>query len=227
MLFGGAIMFPKTTLVGKKIPKQRFYENIELSTSVKKKFVKQIDKIVFVNKFSNDTLNIPKTDDVEEIFVFDVNLKDKKYIDKIESVLAVIDQSIPYPILYQFKFREFAVYKVAYKKRKQNDANKSVVDVYLTKKISNDEIDSFSKEFDTIFNALNMEILYENLIQLFLHEKKSSVEESVKEEKNQMYLKNEIIRLEKLMLREKQADKQYELHCKISKLSKERRREED
>jgi len=227
MLFGGAIMFPKTTLVGKKIPKQRFYENIELSTSVKKKFVKQIDKIVFVNKFSNDTLNIPKTDDVEEIFVFDVNLKDKKYIDKIESVLAVIDQSIPYPILYQFKFREFAVYKVAYKKRNQNDANKSVVDVYLTKKISNDEIDSFSKEFDTIFNALNMEILYENLIQLFLHEKKSSVEESVKEEKNQMYLKNEIIRLEKLMLREKQADKQYELYCKISKLSKERRREED
>lgn len=220
MLFGNTIMFPKTTIIGKKIPKQRFYDNVELSTSLKNKFVEQIDGIVFTNKFSKDTLNISKTDEVEEVFVFDITLKEKKFIDEIEGVLTVIDKSVPYPILYQFNTGDFVVYKIAYKKRNQNDINKSVVEIYLTKKISIDELDSFKKEFDGIFNALNMKILYENILKLFLHEQKGSVEESVKDEKNYLAVKNEINRLEKLMHREKQPDKQYELHKKINELNK-------
>lgn len=219
-------MFPECTIIGKKLSKKSFYENVQLSTSIKKKFVEQIDRIVFANKFSKDTLNIPKTADVEEVFVFDISLKDNAYLDKIESVLGVIDQSVPYPILYQFKLRASVVYKIAYKKRNKNDPNKSVVDVYLTKKIPVDELDSFIKELDGIFNALNMEILYENLIKLFLHEQKGSLEESVEEEKKQMYALSEIGRLEKLMIREKQPDRQYEIHNEISKLKKELRWEE-
>ena len=221
MLFGGAVMFPESTLVGKKIPKQRFYDNVTLSASVKKKFIDQIDKIVFANKFSNDTLNIAKTDNIEEIFVFDISLKDNAYIDKIEGVLGVIDQSVPYPILYQFKLRDLFLYKIAYKKRNQNDLNKSVVDVYFTKKIHIDELDSFSKELDGIFNALDMEILYENLIKLFLHEQNGSFEESIEAEKNNIFMKNELIRLNRLIKKEKQADKQYEIHKKILEIKKE------
>lgn len=214
-------MFPESTIIGRKIPKKSFYENVQLSTSIKKKFVEQIDKIVFANKFSKDTLNIPKTAEVEEVFVFDISLKDNAYLDKIEGVLGVIDQSVPYPILYQFKLREFVVYKIAYKKRNKNNPNKSVVDVYLSKKIPVNELDSFYNELDRIFNALDMEILYENLIKLFLHEQKGSLDESVEEEKNQMYVLSEIGRLEKLMLREKQPDRQYELHNEVNKLKKE------
>lgn len=219
-------MFPESTIIGRKIPKKSFYENVQLSTSIKKKFVEQIDKIVFVNKFSKDTLNIPKTADVEEVFVFDISLKDNAYLDKIEGVLGVIDQSVPYPILYQFKLRDFVLFKIAYKKRNKNNPNKSIVDVYLSKKIPIEELVSFSKKLDGIFNALNMEVLYENLIKLFLHEQKSSLDESVEEEKNQMYLFGEISRLEKLMIREKQPDRQYKLHDEISKLKKELRWED-
>jgi len=214
-------MFPESTIIGRKIPKKSFYENVQLSTSIKKRFVEQIDKIVFANKFSKDTLNITKTADVEEVFVFDIILKDNAYIDKIEGVLGVIDQSVPYPILYQFNLREFVVYKIAYKRRNKNDANKSIVDVYLTKKIPINELDSFSKELDRIFNALDMEILYENLIKLFLHEQKGSLEESVEEEKKQMYILSEIGRFKKLMLREKQPDRQYDIHKKILELKEE------
>ncbi|MFZ3166718.1 MAG: DUF4391 domain-containing protein [Candidatus Methanoperedens sp.] len=218
MLFGNTIMFPKTTIIGKKIPKQRFYDNVELSTSLKNKFVEQIEGIVFANKFSKDTLNIPKTDEIEEVFVFDITLKETKFIDEIEDVLTVIDRSVPYPILYKFNIREFVVYKIAYKKRNQNDINKSVVVVYLTKKIPIDELDSFKKEIDVIFNALNMKILYENILKLFLHEQKGSVEESVEDEKNCLAVEKEIGRLEKLMIHEKQADKQFEIHNSIKKL---------
>lgn len=221
MLFGGAVMFPKATFIGKKIPKQRFYDNVTLNASVKKKFVDQIDKIVFANKFSNDTLNIPKTHDVEEVFVFDISLKDNAYVDMIEGLLGVIDQSVPYPILYQFKLRDFVLYKIAYKKRSKNDPNKSIIDVYLTKRVSVDELDSFSKVFDGIFNALNMDILYENLIRLFLSEQRDSIELSIEVEKNNKYMTNELMRLNKLMAKEKQADRQYEIHKKILEMRNE------
>lgn len=214
-------MFPKATFIGKKIPKQRFYDNVTLNASVKKKFVDQIDKIVFANKFSNDTLNIPKTHDVEEVFVFDISLKDNAYVDKIEGLLGVIDQSVPYPILYQFKLRDFVLYKIAYKKRSKNDPNKSIIDVYLTKRVSVDELDSFSKVFDGIFNALNMDILYENLIRLFLSEQRDSIELSIEVEKNNKYMTNELMRLNKLMAKEKQADRQYEIHKKILEMRNE------
>lgn len=202
-------MFPKSTYIGKNIPKKRFYENIDLQPSLRKKFVNLVDKIVFANKFSSDTLNIPRTNEVEEIFVFDVSLKS---FEKVEEVLKVIDQSVPYPILFQLRFGSKVLYKIAYKQRNKNNPNKSVVDVYLTKD------GKFGKEFEGIFNALNMKILYENLLKLFLQDKGSSIEESVDKEKEQIYLKNEIERLEKLVNKEKQADRQYELHDQIKKL---------
>ncbi len=34
---------PKKTFVGKKIPKQRFYDNVDLKPSLQKRFVKDIE----------------------------------------------------------------------------------------------------------------------------------------------------------------------------------------
>ena len=213
-------MFPKNTTIGKKIPKKRFYDNIDLKPTIKKKFTNQIESLVFANKFSKATLNIPKTKDVEEVFVFDITLKDNNYLDKIEDVLSIIDKSVPYPILYQFKIGRNLVYKIAYKKRNLNDPNKSIIDVYLTRKILASNIKTFSDEFDKIFSALNMKVLYGKLIELFITKKKETVEESVEEEKNLIYTQKEIDKLQKIMIKEKQADRQYELYDKIKNLKK-------
>ena len=213
-------MFPKTTIVGKKIPKQRFYDNADIKASVRKKFVRQVESVIFSNKFSKETLNIPKTDDVEEIFVIDIILKENKYLENVEDILSVIDRYIPYPILYRFKTGASVTYKIAYKKRNKNDPNKSVVEVYLTRKVLSDEWGLFEKELGNVFNALNMKIVYDNILRLFLRDKIASVEESVKDEKKHLYLKGEIGRLNKLMIKEKQPDKQYGLHNRIKKLKK-------
>ena len=213
-------MLPKTTIVRKKIPKQRFYDNAELTPTLRRKFIDQIDEIIFANKFSKDTINIPGTPDVEEIFLFDLSLKDNSYINNIESVLTVIDKAIPYPILYRFKFTNFVEYKIAYKKRNQNDINKSIVDTYFTRKVPKSELDSFNAEFDRVFNALNMKVLYENLLKLFLLGKEGTTEELIEKEKERICTEKEIERLEKLLKTEKQADKQYELHKKIKDLNK-------
>jgi hypothetical protein len=207
-------MFPKSTIINKKIPKQNFYKNIELSSALKKKFVDQIESIVFAYKFSKETINIPKTDDVEEIFVFDITLKDTKFIGKIEDLLMIIDKSIPYPILYRFELKQDVVFKIAYKKRNLTDANRSVVDVYLTKTMCSDEMSIFEKELSSIFNALDLKILYDNIMKLFLHDKSWSVDE----EKKYLDTLKEIDRLNDLMIKEKQADRQYVLHTKIKRL---------
>lgn len=207
-------MFPKSTIINKKIPKQKFYKNIDLNASLKKKFVDQIERIVFSYKFSKETINIPKTEDVEEIFVFDITLKDTKFIDKVEDVLMVIDKAVPYPILYLFHMKNDVVFKIAYKKRNLTDANKTVVDVYLTKKVGSDERSIFEKELGTIFNALDLKILYDNIMKLFLHDKTWSVEE----EKKYLDTLKEIDRLNNQMIEEKQADRQYMLHAKLKRL---------
>ena len=91
------------TYIGKKIPKQRFYENIGLSPAVQKKFVDYIDSVVLLNKFSKDTLHIPSSKAVEEMFIFEVKLKSNDFISKIDDLLEIIDRSIQYHILFKIK----------------------------------------------------------------------------------------------------------------------------
>ncbi|WP_459895527.1 DUF4391 domain-containing protein, partial [Campylobacter concisus] len=49
-----AIELPKSTEFNKKIkiPKQKFYENLEISPSLKKIFIEQVDKIIWSNKIA-------------------------------------------------------------------------------------------------------------------------------------------------------------------------------
>lgn len=208
---------PKKTFVGKKIPKQKFYNNIDLKASVKKKFIDIFESITFLNKFSSDTLGIIKSKEVEEIFIFDIKLKKDFYFDKIEPLLEIIDKSIPYPILFRFELDSRIIFKIASKRRSESNVNNSIVDFYMTK-----EFDSFEKEFSKIFNALNMKVLYENILKLFISVKVSeNIEDTLEKEKRFKEINLEISKLEKLILKEKQADREYELHCKIKKLKEE------
>ena len=49
--------FPVSTEFNKRIPKQKFYENIEVSLAVKRIFVEQIRIIYWRNKLAAATLN--------------------------------------------------------------------------------------------------------------------------------------------------------------------------
>lgn len=56
-----AIELPKSTEFNKKIPKQKFYENLEISPALKKKiFIGQVDKIIWSNKIASSTTNLYK-----------------------------------------------------------------------------------------------------------------------------------------------------------------------
>lgn len=105
---------PKSTEFNWRIPKQKFYENLTVSPTLKRVFVEHIRVIWWRNKIAATTMNLAAEDTVTEIEVFEVCLSAPQ-LD--EAVLRQIDKEIPYHILflleYESKYQTWTAYKEA------------------------------------------------------------------------------------------------------------------
>ena len=105
---------PQSTEFNKRIPKQKFYENLTFSPVIKKAFAEQIKIIYWRNKIATSTVNLSAGDQVTEIEVIEIRLNVPE-LD--ENVLQQIDREIPYHILfllaYDDKYRAVIGYKEA------------------------------------------------------------------------------------------------------------------
>ena len=90
-------MFPASTEFGKRIPKQKFYENLDVSPALRRVFIDQIRLVYWRNKLAASTLNIAAGEAVTEIEVLEIRLNGPQ-LD--EAVLKQIDKEIPYHILF-------------------------------------------------------------------------------------------------------------------------------
>ena len=88
--------FPKTTEFGRRIPKQKFYEHLDVTPELRRMFVDQVKLITWQNKLSAQTMNLAPGQIVTEIEVFRLRLQGQE-IDP--SVLRLMDKQIPYHIL--------------------------------------------------------------------------------------------------------------------------------
>ena len=70
--------FPASTEFGKRIPKQKFYEKIDISPALKRVFVEQIKLVYWRNKLAAATLNISVGEAVTEIEVFELRLNEPR-----------------------------------------------------------------------------------------------------------------------------------------------------
>ena len=61
------LSLPKSTEYNRRIPKQKFYEKIDISPSIKKSFIEQIKTIYWRNKIAVSTINLASGRDVTEI----------------------------------------------------------------------------------------------------------------------------------------------------------------
>ena len=66
--------FPKSTEFNKRIPKQKFYEKIDVSPALKRVFVEQIKIIYWRNKLAASTMNVAAGDTVSEIEIIEIRL---------------------------------------------------------------------------------------------------------------------------------------------------------
>ena len=64
--------FPRTTEYNKRVPKQKFYENIDISPALKRAFVEQIRLIYWRNKLAASTMNVAEGKAVTEIEVLEL-----------------------------------------------------------------------------------------------------------------------------------------------------------
>ncbi len=196
---------PDSAFVNKFIPKTKFFQKAVLNTQLKQAFTDKIQRITWLYKLSEETLNTPKTKNIEEIQVFFIELK-KKEIPK--KVLQVIDRSIPYPILYVFSYQDSLAYAI----KLHGDTKKP----YYFRDF--DEVITFS------FKGLNLETIYQGIVSAFIDPSKirpvEDFESQVENDQQQKQLQKNIQALESKIRKEKQFNKKVALNQELQRLQK-------
>ena len=95
------IGLPKSTEFNRRIPKQKFYENLSITPALRRSFIDDVRGIYWRNKLAATTLNLATGSSVTEIEVFEIQLNARS-ID--EAVLRQIDREIPYHILFLLSY---------------------------------------------------------------------------------------------------------------------------
>ena len=212
------IGLPKTTEFNKRIPKQKFYENMDISPALKKIFVEQVRIIYWKNKIAASTTNLAAGTDVTELEVFEVRLSSPVLDD---SLLRQIDKEIPYHILflleYQGKYQAWIGYKEA--AASGNKAFK-VNGYYHTEWLVEDEL-------PLKLEGLNVDAVYENFVRQIAGDKLKteaageSLKESVARDEQKQALQKQIATLQAKIRKEKQLNKQMQMNNELKKLKKE------
>lgn len=211
---------PKTTEFNKRIPKQKFYENINITPELRRIFVDQIKVVYWRNKIAPSTINLEAGNDVTEIEVFEVKLN---RIPLDASVLRQIDKGIPYHIIFLLEYEGKYQAWTAYKEKAGSSFSAFKVDTYYHT--------NWLLEGDLALklDGLNMDAVYENYVRQiagdFLHAsvtgEPESLKESVERSKQIQLLRKQIDTLQKKICREKQLNRQMELNAKLKRLRKE------
>lgn len=193
------INLPDRCKVNKFIPKKTFYEKIGVSTSIKDDFINNIDKITWLYKLSEDTLGISKSQDVEEIQIFEIILKEKVLP---KNIIKIISKAIPYKILFVLKYDKDYCYSI------------KVDNIYFTE---------WNEDIELNINGLTLETIYENIVKSIIKENNNAnTFDDIIENKSKVDdLSKKIEQLTNKVNNEKQFNKKVELNLELQRLKKE------
>lgn len=205
---------PKTTEFNKRIPKKKFYEQLEVTPEIKRVFVDQIKNIIWRNKIAPSTANIAAGEKVNEIEVFEVQLAFK---DLDEKVLKLIDQGIPYHIVFVLHHEKQIQIWTAFKEAKNKEETAYKVAAYYHTDWMPE--DSFSLDL----KGINMDQVYESLVReiacdSLLGNEEESLEESIDRTNEIKSLKKKINLLKEKARKEKQANKRFKINDELEEL---------
>ena len=208
--------FPVSTEFNKRIPKQKFYDNLDVSPTLRRVFVDQIRIVYWRNKLAASTLNIAAGEVVSEVEVFEVRLNEPK-LD--EAVLKQIDKEIPYHILFILTCDGKAQAWIGYKEAAASGSNAFKVNRYYhTDWMMEDELQLH-------IDGLNMDAVYESLVRQIAGDKLQadsgeSLKESVERDEKKKQLEKQIATLESKMRKEKQLNRRMEMNAELKRLRK-------
>ena len=206
---------PKATEFNRRIPKVKFYENINITSSLKRLFVDHVKTIYWRNKIASTTTNLSAGKYVTEIEVFEVNLNSSQ-VDI--NLLKSIDSVIPYHILYILEYNEKYQAWIRYKETTGIEKKISKVDRYYHT--------NWCEETELIvkLEGLNLDDVYENLVRQIAGNKlqsdnsTKSLKQSIEREKEIETLQKQISILQNKIRKEKQLNKQIEMNTELKML---------
>lgn len=202
---------PMTTEFNKRIPKQKFYENIAVTPAMKKAFVEQIKIIYWRNKIATTTLNLAAGEQVTEIEVFEMRLSAPE-LD--ESVLRQIDREIPYHILFLLEYEGKYRAVIGYKEAATGKTAFKVDRYYSTDWLDEDDL-------PVHLDGLSLDAVYENFVrqiagEVLADKNGTTLKESVEQQKQREQIEKQTATLEAKIRKEKQPKKKFELVQKLS-----------
>lgn len=208
---------PKNTEFNKRIPKEKFYENLNVSPTIKKYFVDQIKVIYWRNKIAPSTINLAKGNTVTEIEIFEIKLK-TDHLD--ESVLRQMDREIPYHIVFLLEYESKYQAWVGYKEATESGNNAfKVNNYYHTDWMPQDEL-------NLKVEGLNMDNVYENFVYQIAGDalqvdNSESLQDAVARDEKIKKLRKEVDVLQAKVRKEKQLNVQIKLNKEMKALKKE------
>ena len=202
---------PVSTEFNKRIPKQKFYENIAVTPAMKKAFVEQIRIIYWRNKIATTTLNLATGGQVTEIEVFEMRLSAPE-LD--ESVLRQIDREIPYHILFLLEYEGKYRAVIGYKEAATGKTAFKVDRYYSTDWLDEDDL-------PVHLDGLSLDAVYENFVrqiagEVLADKNGTTLKESVEQQKQREQIEKQTATLEAKIRKEKQPKKKFELVQKLS-----------
>ena len=212
-----AIELPKSTEFNKKIPKQKFYENLEISPALKKIFIEQVDKILWSNKIASSTTNLADGNLVKEIEVLEVFLKSPNLDDEL---LRHIDRAVPYHIVFILEYQGRYKACISYKEAAISGNRAFKVNSYYY----TDWLDKQNLPLN--LEGLNIDAVYENFVRQIAGEtlqkmaSDESLKDSVARSEQKELLQKQILALESKIRKEKQLNKQIQINNELKKLKR-------
>ena len=207
---------PRTTDFNKRIPKEKFYENLNVTPTVKKCFVEQIKVIYWRNKIAATTTNLAAGSTVNEIEVFEIKLKGS-LLD--EGVLRQIDKEIPYHILFLLEYDGKYQAWTAYKEASAGNTAFKVNQYYHTDWMTEEEL-------PLKLDGLSVDAVYENFVYQIAGDTlqagaNESLQDAVERDEKARNLKKQIEMLQAKIRRERQLNVQMKLNAELKRLKKE------
>jgi hypothetical protein len=195
---------PAAAVLNRKIPKQKFYDKLSVTPALKRVFVEEIESITWYGKIATATVNVAAGQDVTEIQVFTLKLK-QQALDT--QVLRLIDREIPYHILYLLEYsgetQAWLGYNTVY---------------YHTEWLAADAL-------ALTLEGLTLDDVYENFLRQIAGERLVGAERedlatAVSRDEHRRKLRQKIAELEKRIQRERQFNRQVELNAELKELKK-------
>ena len=204
------IVFPKSTLVGKTVPKTAFYKNLEVNARMKQRFVDDVASVTWVAKIAPSTLNVADGNTVHEITVFRMVLKN---CEVPSDVLTLIDKQMPRHTVFLLQYEDKQCLYVNYKE--WHDAEQRQFDIVKTYQTA------WVKDADMVLNieGSTMDAVFSSFVRQIaeglLNADTKDLHTAVMADKEREQLQKSINALERQMLKEKQPRKRFEMHQRL------------